>query len=456
MVRMTMIATNTASYDIRALRENLFSWGDALDAKRPAAWEQYGYRETVTFTNLLTAYQRGGAGPGAVHRLLDGCWQKLPRSKKPEADKETPWEKKVCGALKSIGAWRKLRDFDRRNMVGRYSALIYRVADGLTLRDPMTTAVKLVDLVPVYENQIKVTRWNEDKNSPDYAKPEMYQFRTRSPSSASDNQARPEEWLDVHPSRVQILAEGSVGDMFDGVPLLLAGFNHLTDIEKIGGGSAESYLKNSARTLVFEYDPQAQVAAIGQNEDGTAKTVREVHEEQTRALNRNQDSSIVMQGGKATTLQTTVSDPTGSFQLAANLFSASVQIPFTILFGQQTGRLASDEDKADMQARCKSRQENELTPMLTEFVQRMQAAGLIEAGEFEIEWPDLAAPSDDEKFSLLDKACAAMQKAFQAGITEPLFDSNELRKIAGFEPRADDGMPEEGAEPDDEAKVKAS
>ncbi|MGE8444299.1 hypothetical protein [Comamonas sp.] len=40
----------------------------------------------------------------------------------------------------------------------------------------------------------------------------------------------PEKWADVHPGRVQILAEGAVGDFYDGVPLLRAGFNRLVDL----------------------------------------------------------------------------------------------------------------------------------------------------------------------------------------------------------------------------------
>lgn len=157
----------------------------------------------------------------------------------------------------------------------------------------------------------------------------------------------------------------------------------------------------------------------------------------------------MLQGGEATTLQTTASDLSEQFGIAANLFAASVRIPFTILFGQQTVRLASDEDKADFGARCASRQANDLTPMLEEFVRRMQAAGVIDVCDFVIEWPPLNAPSDLDKLTNLGKAAEAMQKAFQAGVTEPLFDANELRAMVGFEPCADDGMPEEGdlAEP---------
>lgn len=434
------------SYEMQAARAE-WLLGVGLDAKRPTAWSQYGYKEQLTFADFKLAYDRGGAGHGAVHRLLEKCWQARPRIKQPAQDKETEWEKKVGATLRKVAAWQKLRDFDRRNMVGRYAGLIYRVRDGKELRDPLGTATDLVDLVPVFEDQIRVTAWIEDKTDENYGQPAMFQIRTRSPQATTDTQAKPEDWLDVHPSRVQILAEGSVGDMFDGVPLLQAGFNSLVDIEKLSGGGAESALKNSARTVVFQYDPTASVQAITTtNPDGSVsqKSVREAHEEQTRSLNRNQDASIVLQGGKAETLQTQVSDLSPQFEIAANLFAASVRIPFVVLFGQQTGRLASDQDRQDFAARCSSRQANELTPMLEQFIRRMQACGVIEKGDFEIEWPAVDAPSDKDKVELLQKMTAAMQQSFQSGQGQPLFSINELRKVAGFEPIAEMDLPAEG------------
>lgn len=430
-------------YDLQLAREAVAGFG-SLDTKRPTAWQQYGYSTNPTFAEMLQAYERHPAAHGAVHRLLDKCWQELPRIKSPASDQETPWEQRVNAVLKSVSAWAKLRDFDRRNMIGRYAALIYRVADGKALREPLDRAAWLVDLVPVYEDQITVTRWDADQESQTYGQPLMYQFKARRVTNG--DQGQPVEQVDVHPSRVQILADGSVGDMFDGVPLLRAGFNALVDLEKISGGSAESYLKNSARTLVFQYDKDTAVQAIGEN--GETTSVRQAHEEQARSLNRNQDASIVMQGGTASTLQTTTHDPKPSFEVAANLFAASVRLPFSILFGQQTGRLASDEDKADYAARAKARQQNELTPMLEQFVRRMQAAGIIEAGEFEVEWPDVAAPSEDEKVKRLKDYTTAMREAFAAGI-QGLFDADELRRVVGFEPLQNDAMPTEGSAPTD-------
>jgi len=125
---MPEIVINEASLrDIVRSREALLG---SLDAKRPRAWDTFGYPQDVTFERLLQAYERGGPGYGAVHRLLDKCWQELPRIKRPETDEETPWEVAVAALIASMGGWQKLRDFDRRNLVGRYAGLIYRVADG--------------------------------------------------------------------------------------------------------------------------------------------------------------------------------------------------------------------------------------------------------------------------------------------------------------------------------------
>lgn len=454
MPGMAEITVNTTVYELTRAREEALGIFGSLDAGRPNAWAQYGYKTSLVFADFLQAYERGGAGHGAVHRLLDKCWQERPRIKAPEADEETPWEAKLSTMLGGINAWQKLRDLDRRNMVGKYAALIYRVADGKRLSEPLQRATKLVDLVPVYEDQVRVDKWDEDPDSLRYGQPVMWQYRMRRPG-ATDAQGAPDTWADVHWTRVQILAEGSVGDFLDGVPLLKAGFNSLVNLEKIEGGSAESFLKNSSRTLHFKFDSTASPQVLTQNPDGSAgtSTVREVIEGQTRALNRNQDSSIVTQGADVNALQTTVSDPEPAWQVAACMFAASVQIPFTVLFGQQTGRLASAEDKEDMVARCKSRQTNELTPMLTELITRLQACGIVEAGAFEIEWPPLDSPGDDAKATLLSKMTAAMQQAFQAGLAEPLFDANELRGVLDYEERADDGLPGEGGDPIDDPQL---
>lgn len=425
--------------DVSRAREELLSAFAGLDAKRPDAWTAYGYKAALTFSDYRQAYERCGAGHGAVQKLLGRCWRDRPRIKRPEADEETPWEKAIADALKAIKGWQKLVGLDRRNLIGHYAALIYRVADGKALREPLGTGTALVDIIPLFEDQIRVTAWHSDQNDVDnYGKPSMWQYRVRSPSSGGDTQGKPEEWADVHPTRVQVLAEGAEGeDFFEGVPLLRAGFNSLVDIEKLSGGGAESALKNSSRTLVIEFGSDAAPEVVTTNPDGSTskKSVKEVIEGQTKALNRNQDSSMVLQGAKATTLQTTVSDLSSQFDIATNIFAASVGIPSTILFGQQTGRLASDEDQKEMNARAAARRMDVLTPMLTELIQRMQACGVFEKGDFEIEWPDFGAPTDEQKLDRSKKMAETNKVIFEGGGTEPAFDAAEIRKAGGYEQR---------------------
>lgn len=455
------ITVNTDEWALRemarAREASLSGLIGALDNKRPRAWDQYGYPETVTFAAMLKAYERGGVAHGAVHRLLDKCWAGWPRIKQPDEDEETDWETKVKELFKARDLWRKLRDLDRRNMIGRYAAIIYRVADGQPLSAPLVRARELVDIVPLYEDQIRVQAWNTDTASPDYGLPMMFQYRSR-PPNAEDRQGQPEQWVDVHPSRIQILAEGAVGsDFFDGVPLLRAGFNSLVDLEKISGGSAEGFLKNSARTVVVKLDAGGSMQHLASTPGQALPTGADIStklNDKVRDLNRNIDAAMLVQGGDASTLQTSQITPGPSFEVAGNMFAASVRMPFTVLFGQQTGRLASDEDNADFMARAQSRQNNELTPMLDQFVTRMQAAGIIDAGEFEIEWPPLDAPGEADQLANA-KTMAEINEINSRAGQSAVFDANEIRGVAQFEERDElEDIPLEG-EDEEEAAAAA-
>ncbi len=211
----------------------------------------------------------------------------------------------------------------------------------------------------------------------------------------------------------------------------------MADLEKITGGSAESYLKNSSRTLVFEFGAESDVADAVKSAYGNDANVAEVLDEKARDLNTSIDASAVMQGGKLSTLQVTVADPTGPWTTAANEFAASVQIPFTILFGQQTGRLASDQDQNDWAKTAMSRQKNSINPFIEDFIRRLMQCGAIPPMQnFCVEWDDLLAAYDSQKLDNAAKMASINESAFKAGDI-PTFDSNEIRTAGGFAPRSD-------------------
>ncbi len=101
------------------------------NTKRPTLYQEFGYPRTITFHDFYNMYRRNAAGFAVVHRLLDGCWQDYPvivdGDESQEAKKTNQWEKNVTRFMKKW--WPKVKDADRRNMVGRYSALLLQIKD---------------------------------------------------------------------------------------------------------------------------------------------------------------------------------------------------------------------------------------------------------------------------------------------------------------------------------------
>lgn len=124
-------------------------------------------------------------------------------------------------------------------------------------------------------------------------------------------------------------------------------------------------------------------------------------------------------------------------------------MPFTILFGQQTGRLASDQDKNDFAKRCNGRRAGFQTDRATAVIERLWTVEVIEppkSGEITLTWSDLLAPSEKEKIANM-KEMAAVARDTQQAYGTPAVDENEVREAGELEPR------EEVQTPDPNKKV---
>ena len=128
--------------------------GRQLDEKHHRAWTEYGYPEEVTFSRLFNAYDRHAAAHGAVHKLLDKCWQTTPKIKEQGDHTEpTQWETNLEKLLTSnvMQAWPKLMHFDRYSLIGNYSGLILQIADGRPWNTPVGKG-KLINIIPALQN----------------------------------------------------------------------------------------------------------------------------------------------------------------------------------------------------------------------------------------------------------------------------------------------------------------
>ena len=240
------------------------------NTKRTKLWDEFGYPDSVPFDLLYRAYRRNSAAYSGVHKTLDSCWIDVPTiiegPESDEAAQNTPWEVMITRVMKRF--WSKIKDADRRNLVGRYSALLLQIKDGNTWDKPVdVNAVRLlgdkaiVRMIPAWESQIKPVSYDIDTLSDTYGQPTEYQFNEQ---PIDDNGSYgPTRSVTVHPDRVIILAEGAEDEnILSGIPLNEAGYNDLLDIEKTKGGSAEGFLKNASRQLGISFDDSTDLQGI--------------------------------------------------------------------------------------------------------------------------------------------------------------------------------------------------
>ncbi len=434
-------------------RQRMMYAGKPGNTKRTKLWEEFGYPDNLEFDRYYRAYERNAVGYAAVHKLLDSCWVDNPTIIDGEENREstetTTWEKTVTKLLKKH--WPKIKDADRRNLIGRYSAILIQFRDGREWSQPVDRVVvgrladkAIVKLIPAWESQVKPGNFDTDTLSETYGQPVSFNFNEQ--PVGDDGTYGPVRGVTVHPDRVIILCEGSEDEnMLSGVPYLRAGYNKLLDLEKVSGGSAEGFLKNASRQLGIAFDKETDMDSLKRAAtDAGFKDLGEALNDKVAKMNRGTDAALVMQAGTPSVLSVAPADPKPTWEVTANEFAASIQCPFTILFGQQTGRLASDQDKADWAKRCNGRRWGFMSSVVQTILERLWTVGVIEApksGEVTLAWSDLLAPSEKEKIANM-QAMATVAKDTQAAFGTPAIDENEVRTVGELEPRKAPATPD--------------
>ena len=80
------------------------------------------------------------------------------------------------------------------------------------------------------------------------------------------------------------------------------------------------------------------------------------------------------------------------------------------------------------------------------FIDWMMEKRILPSSEYEIEWDDLLAASDEEKLKNAKEMTEINEKNFNSG-GGAVFEAEEIREAAGYEP---EDLPEEGEEIEEE------
>lgn len=290
------LAVNHALNDARIERARMAMFGPSmgLDNKRGSAWCEYGFPEQVTYDNLYSLYRRGGIAHGAVEKLVGKCWQTNPEiiegDKADEKRAETAWEKKLKPVFTNR-LWRAFAEADRRRLVGRYSGILLHIRDSKPWNTEAVRGRGLEKVTVAWAGSLNVSEWDTGLNSQTYGQPKMWQYTERLSNGATRR-------VEIHPDRIFIL--GDYTD--DAIGFLEPAYNAFVSLEKVEGGSGESFLKNAARQLALSFDKEIDFGSLASMYGVSVDELQDKFNEAAREMNRGNDVLMSLQGAAVTSL----------------------------------------------------------------------------------------------------------------------------------------------------------
>jgi hypothetical protein len=436
------LALNVANNQQAMMASNFRAWAataysPGADNKRGQAWREYGWPENLQFQNFYNLYDRQGVAYGVIHKLNEKCFETNPwviqGDEFDETKKETEWERTCRLFAKKAKLWKAFREADVYRMVGKYAAILIRIADGGAWDQPVTLSRPVIrELIPAWEGQLEPLDIVTDENSENYGEPQFWQFREGDVLKNKDDKTTPRN-LKIHPDRIIILGNFRTGRSF-----LQANYNDFVNLEKIAGGSGEGFLKNASARTHVGYDKDVNLAEIARNFGlkGVGE-LQDLFNQQAHDLNNGMDRLMVTQGANVAPLVANMPDPTPHYSVSVQNIAAGTRIPVKVIVGMQTGERASSEDIKEFNARAQGRRNNVLTDDGDQIIEHLIRINCLESGgdELTFMWDDLTEASNSEKLDAAAKLVTMNKDSMGNGEVLP-FDVNEIREAAGYDPKS--------------------
>lgn len=405
--------------------------GGALDDKRPGAWSNYGYKLNLDFDDFYQLWRRNAIANALVARTVEKCWQDYPELIQGELSdkdkKSTRWETAAKAFAKKYDLWDALVEADTYRIVGGCSALIIQVADDKQWNESLTTSVRdkrFHKFIPAWKGQLTPASYNDDQTDVNYGEVTMWNFNELAVGETGlHGRARA---LEIHPDRLIML-----GDYDSGLSRYEASFNSFVNLEKIEGGSGESFLKNASRQLAINFTKDVDLSAIAAAHARPVKDIQKIFDQITTNMNLGLDQSILTQGAEVKPLVATVPDPKEHYAISLQSACAPFMCPSKIVVGNQAGQLASGEDKKEWAETCMSRRSKDLTKIITTVVRHLQKFGFILAAEFSVKWSNLAEATEAEKIERALKMADINAKNIISG--DITYRTEEIRDASGHD-----------------------
>lgn len=422
-------------------------------------YEQFGWPQQVMPQQLFNMYLRNPLGSRIIRAYPEATWREYPtiRDEKGDSSQEklssgkdagkanpnySPFVAAVEDFMDASKAMLYLGRADRLASIGRYGILFMGFDDGQEASKPLPAGKhKLIFMSAYAETSCQITRYDNNRNSPRFGMPEFYTINTNSGMTGGGGLIQSLN-MSVHHSRVIHIVEFPDENEIFGTPRLLPVYNPLSDLEKVLGGSAETFWLNARQGLALEADKDAELA-----DDAVADM-----KEQAQEFQHQMGRILAMRGITAKVLNANVADPGPNAEKLLDIIAGGSDIPKRILIGSERGELSSSQDQENWAAKVDARQNNFASPVvLVPFLQKMIETGNIPTPEkaFWVEWPKSNALSETQQAEISAKKAQAIASYVSNAAAEQLVPPQEFRvDVLGMPPESEYDLPEE--EPLDE------
>ncbi|MDU3766513.1 MAG: DUF1073 domain-containing protein, partial [Enterobacter hormaechei] len=296
---------------------------------------------------------------------------------------------------------------------------------------PVTKGRGLQKISVAWAGSLTVSEWDTGLNSNTYGQPKMWQYAERLPNGSSRR-------VNIHPDRVFIL--GDYSD--DAIGFLEPAYNAFVSLEKVEGGSGESFLKNAARQLALSFDKEIDFGSIASMYGVKVDELQDKFNDAAREMNRGNDVLLSLQGASVTSLVSPVSDPSPTYNVNLQTAAAGVDIPTRILVGNQQAERSSTEDQKYFNARCQSRRVD-LSFEIEDFCDKLIDLQIVDSvSQKAVIWDDLNEQTGTEKLTNA-KTMGEINQTMQGSGDEPAFSREEIRTAAGYDNDDEEPLGEE-------------
>lgn len=354
-------------------------------------FEALGYKPKLSTEDYRERFERNGIAARCVDALPKATWRngaEIIQDDDPETttDFEEAWDT----LQKRLNVWSILLRADILAGLGQYAVVLIGAPGDL--EEPLEK-VKIDDILylsPFSEKDALIEKIDEEKTSPRFGMPELYNFGRIIPSSTSKGtRVRSDATRKVHWSRVLHIADGVLDEQIYGTPRLKNIWNYLDDLEKVSGSGSEAYWLRVHQGIQFNVDKDLQMNTTELSD------FKEQVEEFSHGLRRHMRT----RGMDINVLGSDVSPFSQQVDAILALISGSTGIPKRILVGSEMGHLASTQDRNNWHERIEDRRTEYADPWVVRpFINRLMGmTALPTVDEYEVRWPHITKMDEGER-----------------------------------------------------------